>query len=83
MLIDIYIYISIYISISSASRFAALILTLVIRGFVQAASSEMETVNLEPVAINMDCVNEDLNNLDQRWCLYEVEDGAWNVGKGL
>lgn len=50
-----------------------------IRGFVQAATSEMETINLDPVAINMDCVNEDLNNLDPSWCLYEVEDMAYRL----
>ncbi|CAL1154731.1 unnamed protein product, partial [Cladocopium goreaui] len=53
--------------------FVAIILTLVIRGFVQAATSEMETVNLEYVSINMDCVNEDLNSLDLNACQYEVE----------
>eukprot|EP00435_Cladocopium_sp_Y103_P040387 s929_g11.t1 len=53
--------------------FVAIILTLVIRGFVQAATSEMETVNLEYVSINMDCVNEDLNSLDPNACQYEVE----------
>ena len=39
----------------------------------------METINLDPVAINMDCVNEDLNNLDPSWCLYEVEDMAYRL----
>ena len=53
--------------------FAAIILTLVIRGFVQAATSEMETVNLDYVTINMDCVNEDLKSFDAKACQYEVE----------
>ncbi|CAJ1370768.1 unnamed protein product [Effrenium voratum] len=38
----------------------------------------METINLDYVAINLDCVNEDLNDMSS--CQYEVEAEAFSLG---
>lgn len=61
--------------------FVALILTLVIRGIITAASNETETINLDYVAINLDCVNEDLNSVDLASCRYEVEAEEGDLGQ--